>query len=115
MSLVPSPYIVGVRRFADGALDEFGNATDAWAEPVNWWVRSISPATSDEPGADHRDLSVVIYTIHADKTPDAPGVRDLVVIDGKDYPVDGEPDDWTRGPWVNPAAGVVVWVKRAEG
>lgn len=115
MSTVPSPYILGVRRFVAGVTDEFGNATDAWSAPLDWPVRSVAPASSDEPGGDHRDLSVVIYMVHADKTDDLPGVRDRVVIDGKEYPVDGEPDDWTRGPWANPAAGVVVWVKRAEG
>ena len=115
MGVVPSPHTLGVRRFTAGAVDEFGNATDAWADPVPWRVRSVAPATSDEPGGEHRDLSVVIYTVHADKTADVPGVRDLVVIDGKEYPVDGEPDDWTRGPWANPVAGVAVWVRRADG
>ena len=40
---------------------------------------------------------------------------DLVVVDGKDYPVDGQPDDWTRGPWANPVAGITVYLRRVEG
>jgi hypothetical protein len=60
-------------------------------------------------------MTTIAYVIQADKTTDMPGYRDVVVVDGKDYPVDGQPDDWTRGPWANPVAGVTVYLKRVEG
>ena len=115
MSVVPSRYVLGVRRFTTGAVDEFGNPTDSWADPTDWPVRSWSSTTATEPGAEHRDLSVVVFSIYADKSSEMPGVRDLVVIEGREYAVDGEPADWTHGPWENPAAGVTVFVRRAEG
>lgn len=69
----------------------------------------------EEPSATNRDLSVVEYTIHADATADVPGVRDLVIVDGVEYAVNGTPDDWTKGPWPNPAAGVAVELRKVDG
>lgn len=113
--LVPSPHKLLVRRYAPGQRDEFGDLEETWSPPEEWRVRSYDPASGREPGAANRDLATIAYVIQADKTPSVPGYRDVVVIDGKDYPVDGHPDDWTRGPWPNPVAGVTVWVKRVEG
>lgn len=113
--MIPSPHVLQVRKWSSGEADAMGNATEGLADPVAWPVRSVDPVSNREPGADRRDLATIAYTIHADKTALVPSYRDVVVIDGKEYPVDGEPDDWTRGPWVNPVAGVTVWVKRAEG
>lgn len=115
MSIVPSPHRIQVRRYEVGADDEFGNAGMALGDPEYWSVRSIDPATGREPGAELRDMATIAFVIQADKTALVPGYRDVVVIDGKEYPVDGQPDDWTRGPWANPAAGVTVWVRRVEG
>lgn len=115
MSTVPSPYTVTVKPFLAGAEDEYGNATEAYDTPYEWRVRSIAPGSMEEPGRTNRDLSVIELTIHADASDDVPGVRDLVTIDDVDYAVDGTPDDWTRGPWANPAAGVAVELRRVEG
>jgi hypothetical protein len=60
-------------------------------------------------------MANIAYVIQADKTPAVPDYRDVVIVDGKEYPVDGHPDDWTRGPWANPVAGVTVYLKRVEG
>ena len=113
--MIPSPHTLQVRKWSAGAEDVMGNASEGLADPVPWRVRSVDPVSNREPGAEHRDLATIAYTIHADKTDLVPSYRDVVVINGKEYPVDGEPDDWTRGPWANPVAGVTVWVKRAEG
>lgn len=115
MSTVPSPYTVQVRRFVAGGDDGYGNATDSWGSASDWRVRSIAPGSMEEPGRTNRDLSVVEFTIHADASADVPGVRDLVVVDGVEYAVNGEPDDWTRGPWANPAAGVAVELRKVNG
>lgn len=114
-SPIPSPHRIFVRHFGVGPDDEFGNATETLGDPEPWYVRSIDPASGREPGAELRDLASIQYVIQADKSVQVPGYRDTVVIDGQEHEVDGHPDDWTRGPWANPAAGVTVWVKRVEG
>lgn len=112
---VPSPYTVQVKPFQAGATDDYGNPADAWGTPYDWRVRSIAPGAMEEPGQSLRDLSVVVFTIHADATGGVPGVRDLVVVDGVEYAVNGTPKDWTRGPWPNQAAGVSVELRRVDG
>jgi hypothetical protein len=69
----------------------------------------------EEPGQTNRDLSVVAFTVYSPASADLPGARDLVTLDGADYAVNGTPKDWTRGPWANPSAGVVVELRRVEG
>ena len=119
MSLIPSPHRLFVRKYQAGAQDPMGNAEGGLGAPMVWWVRSIDPVSSREPGRENRDLSQIAFTIHADKSGTVPSARDVVIVDRgdgpKEYQVDGEPDDWTQGPWANPAAGVTVWVKRLEG
>lgn len=116
MSVIPSPHRISVRRFTVGTVkDEFGNYPETYSDPIPWDVRSIDPISSREPGLQFRDMSTIVHVIQADKTAAVPGYRDRVIVDGKEYAVDGEPDDWTRGPWGNPAAGVTVYLKRVEG
>ena len=40
---------------------------------------------------------------------------DLVIVDGIEYHADGDSRDWTRGPWVNPIAGVQLELSRKRG
>ena len=114
MSLIPSPYTLTVRSYTDGAEDDFGNPTRVEVER-DWRVRSIDPGASADPRNPNRDLSEIAYSIHADATPDVPTERDEVRVDGHWYAVDGRPDDYSRGPWRNPVAGVVVLLRRTEG
>lgn len=121
-SLIPSPHTLRVRRLTTGPDNDFGNATQVWVEH-DWPVRSVDPGASAEPAYANRHLSNIAYSIHADASDLAPAERDEVaipwVLDDNDQPVwhavDGRPDDWTHGPWVNPAAGIVVLLARAEG
>lgn len=116
MSVIPSPHTVLVRRMVQATEpDDFGNFPEALGDPQPWPVRSIDPANGREPGAPLRDLATIAYVIQADKTAQVPTYKDTVVVDGVEHEVDGNPDDWTRGPWPNPAAGVTVWLKRVEG
>jgi hypothetical protein len=115
VSAIPSPHALSVRRYRPGAADEFNNAVPAWDPAVPWYVRSVDPVSSREPGLQFRDMTNIDLVVQADKTPAVPGYRDRVVVDGLEYDVDGQPDDWTRGPWPNPAAGVTVYLKRTEG
>lgn len=114
MGVVPSPYTLTVRARTVGAQDAFGNATVTWAERP-WRVRSVAPGAMSDPFQPNRDLSRVAYTIHADADSTPPGNLDEVTVDGETFAVDGDPSDWTRGPWPNPVAGVVVYLTRTEG
>lgn len=118
MSLVPSSHTISVKRFSQEGKDGHGNTTKVYADPVPWQVRSIDPGVSGlagEPYEQGRDLSLVLYTIQADTGPNVPGERDRVVVNGVDLDVYGRPQDWSRGPWPNPVAGVTVRLKAAEG
>ena len=114
MGVVPSPYRVTIRARVEGLKDAFGNVAVSWVER-DWWVRSIAPGAMADPASPNRDLGEVAYTIHADADSNPPTRLDQVVLNGEAFLVDGDPADWTRGPWVNPAAGVVVELKRSEG
>jgi hypothetical protein len=63
---------------------------------------------------------VVAWTVYGPKG-DEPGERDQVALPWESDPdpvwhdIEGKPDDWTRGPWRMPLAGVVVELRRTEG
>lgn len=107
--------LLQVRRYEAGATDAYGNAADGLSAPQAWSVRGIAPGAMSEPYEATRDASSVVWTVYADKSGDVPGVRDVVVLDGDEFNVIGEPRDWTRGPYPNPTAGVVVELGRVEG
>ena len=112
--MIPSPYTLTIRVRTEGAKDAFGNVTVTWPER-EWRVRSVAPGAMADPANPNRDLSQVAYSVHADADSGLPTRLDRVVLDDEDYDVDGDPADWTRGPWANPAAGVVVLLTRSEG
>ena len=114
MGVVPSPYRVTIRARTEGAKDAFGNVTVSWPER-DWLVRSVAPGAMADPSDPNRDRGNIAYTVHADADSRPPTRLDKVVIDGEPFDVDGDPQDWTRGPWPNPVAGVVVELKRSEG
>lgn len=107
-------YTLARRPYQAGATDSHGNTVEAWGDPVDLPVTAIAPGAMDEPGTAGRDLSVIAYTLYC-----PPGTvaseRDRVILDDDEYEIDGRPQDWTTGPWPNPAAGVVIRLKRAEG
>ena len=115
MSLIPSPHVVTVREPGTPTVDGFGNQVPGAPTTRTWAVRSIDPGSSAEPLGANRDLSRVEYVIHADKTSDAPSEDADVQVGGEWFRVAKRPEDWTRGPWPNPAAGVVVLLERVDG
>ena len=112
--MIPSPYTLTIRVRTEGAKDAFGNVTVTWPER-EWRVRSVAPGAMADPSDPNRDLGSIAYTIHADADSGPPSRLDEVVVDGEPYAVDGDPADWTRGPWPNPVAGVIVLLTRSEG
>ncbi len=114
--MLPTPYLLTVRTVTAGAEDEFGNPTPVTADH-SWPVHAIAPGAMDEPGAPNRDASLVLWTVYAPKSSDQPSASSLVRLPGQTewLAVDGEPKDWTLGPWSNPIAGLVVELRRADG
>jgi hypothetical protein len=102
---------LGVRRLVPGAKDAHGNPIASHAPPVEWLVYAYAPGANEEQGG-NSDVSLVEWTVYAPVSDDAPGEFDLVRVEGVDYAVEGRPADWTRGPWENPLAGLVVQLKK---
>ena len=113
--MIPSRFTLGVRRYSGTVKDAHGNATVSFAAAVDWPVRQVDPGAMSEPLEARRDASVVVFTVHANPHANTPTERDRVVVDGVEYAVNGRPKDWTRGPWRNPVAGVVVELRNVEG
>ena len=112
---LPTPYTVRVRTLTTGPADDFGNATETWAE-ADWKVHGIAPGAMDEPGQANRDLSLIAWTIYG-PAPSPVAASSEVRLPGDTawMKVDGAPKDWTLGPWEHPTAGVVVELRRADG
>ena len=112
--MLPTPYVVGVKRYLPGAVDTHGNPLDAWSDPVDLPVSAIAPGAMVEAGQPNRDVSEIAYTILAPPHPNMPAERDLVVLFGVEFPVSGKPKDWTMGPWTF-APGWSFELQRVEG
>lgn len=108
------------RRQVGGAggtqKDAHGNPVVTFADPAPWPVYGAAPGVSVEGGAGLRDLSTILWEVYAPAGDQTPHELDRVIgPDGTEYEVDGRPQDYTRGPWPHPTAGVVVTLKRVEG
>ncbi len=104
-----------IRRFLSDGVDSHGNDVPVYGDPEPWPVHGYSPGANDEPGYANRDLSLILWTVYAPADALVPRERDLVLLAGEAYRVDGRPSDWTHGPWPFPGAGVSVALVRAEG
>lgn len=105
-----------VRRYVAGSEDAHGNATGTHGTTVEWLVWGLAPGAMAEPNLANRDTSEVVWSVLAPADDSIPSGRDLVVVDGEDFEVLGDPKDYTRGPWESAHfAGVVVELKRTEG
>ena len=108
-------WLLGVKRRTTGAPDPHGNATQTLGAAEDWWVWGVAPGDNVEPGQPNRDRSDIAWTVFAPADVSAPSATDVVVVSGRDFEVDGEPEDWTLGPWGPGNAGLVVKLKRMEG
>lgn len=113
--MIPAPHMLAVRRRSSGALDAHGNPALAYGPPLPWRVHAVGPVDATEPWLANRDLSRVALIVYAPASADAPTRYDRVVVDGVEYDVDGDPEDFTRGPWRNPVAGIAVSLKWVDG
>lgn len=111
MSL-PTPHSVGRRAYIAGAKDRHGNPIDTWGDPVPTPVYSIAPKTIVEPETG-RFLVVEGLTVQAPPETRFDS-RDLVVIDGVEYQIEGGVKDWNRGPF-GYSPGISIDLTREEG
>jgi hypothetical protein len=113
VNYLPTPYVVGVRKRVTGAKDAHGNKVVTHGATTFISVYSIAPAYSNEPFEAGRQAVVTGLTVLA---PSGTTIDedDLVVIDDKNYEVDGEIASWDRGPF-GFLPGVSITLKRVEG
>lgn len=112
----PAPWSVLVHRYTLGTPDAHNNPTESWvpdAKPTP--VHGVAPgAQNDESVQPGRDVSEVAWTVYA-PAGTLVGARDRIEWLGDVYAVNGEPRDYTRGPWRNFGEGVVIELRRTEG
>jgi hypothetical protein len=110
------PTLQVLRRIVDSEnTDAHGNPITTYADPVDWEVDGLAPGASVENSVDNRDLSIVVWTVYAQPSANAPSDLDLVMVGDDTFAVNAHRADWTQGPWMHPTAGDVVQLKRPEG
>lgn len=111
---LPTPYVIGIRRWSEGESTPHGYTRGKHGEPEQVLIHAVAPGPSKESIEAGRDADEVEWTVYA-----PPGVhvspRDLVVLDGTEFEVVGNTRDYTLGPWANPVAGVEIPLKRWRG
>lgn len=126
--MIPTRQCVGVRSWsASVGVDAHGNPSSGWADPVPVAVHAVAPRVAEEPGDPRRFAVVDGLTVYAPAgtrvaaedrivwpvTVDRDGTLDTT--EGTEWEVDGPVADWTRGPWVNPVAGVTFDIVQVRG
>ena len=111
----PTPWSVLVHRYQAGAMDAHNNPLETWTpDAVPTRVQCVAPgAQNDESVQPGRDVSDVSWTVYA-PTGTLVGARDRIEWQGDLYHVNGEPRDYTFGPF-GPFGGVVIELRRTEG
>ena len=112
--MIPTPYSIAVKRWQAGALDAHGNPAATYSAPEPIAVHGIAPGPSAESVAAGRNIDGVAWTVYA-PAGTVVGARDVVIVGGVDYEAVGDSLDWTRGPWANSAAGVVIELRKRSG
>ena len=119
MLFVPAPtgaarYQLLVERYVEGAPDRHGNITAGYSVAETVPIRAAAPGASEErviSGRNPEDVAWTLYALAGARVE----ARDRAIWQGDEYEVMGDSLDWTLGPWANPAAGVVIELRRQEG
>ena len=112
--MFPTPWSVLVHRYTLGAPDAHNNPTESWvpdAQPTR--VQGVAPGAQGESVQPGRDVSDVSWTVYA-PAGTLVGARDRIEWQGELYHANGEPRDYTRGPFGR-FGGVVIELRRTEG
>lgn len=94
--------------------DAHGNEVESWAPPVDWRVHGYASGANDERADGTRDLSMVLWTVYAPAT-GLPSVQDHVMLQGGEYAIEGDPQDYSHDPWGHGIGGAVVYLKKVNG
>ena len=113
--MFPTPWSVLVHRYTLGAPDAHNNPTESWVPDAQRTpVHGVAPgAQNDESVQPGRDVSDVSWTVYAPAGTTV-GPRDRIEWQGDLYFVNGEPRDYTFGPFGR-LGGVVIELRRTEG
>lgn len=107
-------YTAAYRAYHLGPKDSYGNRQKLHSDPVEFPVFWVAPGAMDTFTAPGRDASAIVWTL-ATPSPCPVLEHDLVILDGDEYRLNGRPKDWTKGPWPNPVAAVIIELIRKEG
>ena len=113
-STIPTPHVIGHQRRILGAPDARGNPVETWgsAEPVR--VHAIS-GPEGELAEPKRPGGRVGLLVHAPASlAGRVQLRDRMVIGNTAHAVT-KVQDWTKGPWPFPAAGLEIHLLQVEG
>ena len=114
--MIPTPHTISVERWQanTGTRDAHNNPIESYAaaEPVA--VHWIAPAGVGESVMGGRRHAEAVLQVGA-PAGTVIGARDRVTIDGEHWQVVGSTQDYTRGPWSMPFAGVVFELKQDRG
>jgi hypothetical protein len=112
MTVYPLAQTVGQKPYTSTTKNAHGNDVVNYGAVITRPVYGYGPPTrtSDaEPGGtqviDGLDVFAPVFPVDP---------RDLFVVDGIEYTVDGHADDWTKGPF-GFSPGQVIHLKRVEG
>lgn len=114
MELYPR-FLLGIREHTPGVKDGGGNPIDAWGGSKDWPVYGYASGTNAEPGEINRDLSNVLWTVYAPVNAKLPSDKDLVILQGDEYAVEGVPQDFSHDPFGTDVGEAVVYLKRQDG
>lgn len=105
---------IGIRRYSPGLRDAHGNVSSSYAASVEALAFAVYPVTSDEAQVGRDDVTIRLTVLVPLGTEIGP--RDRVSVPGHegDFDVDGDPADWSTGPF-SWAPGLAFNLKRTEG
>ena len=106
MAEFPLLFTVGHRVWSAGGEDAWGNTVEGWAEPVTKKVYGWgAPQTSEPKLAGHdRDIVELELLVPPDFVCSA---RDRMVLDGVEYDVIGEPEQYSHNPFGWNPGGII--------
>ncbi|MFT4125083.1 MAG: hypothetical protein QM662_02480 [Gordonia sp. (in: high G+C Gram-positive bacteria)] len=113
--MIPALFDVGHKMYLEGAVDDWGNPVDTWADPVSKkFITWADYATEDPKLAGHDrdvvDAGIIVYPDFGSVSP-----RDRMVIDGIEYEVIGSPERNDKAWWDCDVLNRVINLKSVSG
>ncbi len=105
MAWLPTPFTVLHRAYITDAEDAHGNPVDDWTPPTTVPVYGWAAPNSTEPK--RAGIDAVVVTLQVIAPVFTAGDKDRVIVQGVEYDVVGDVEDWNHGPF-GFAPGVVV-------